>query len=143
VAALLLLATAVYELAGPRAATVTMWLLAFEPSGIFFSSILHKEPLVLLAGGLVAFGGAMVWKRAEPRWLLVITAGCLIAVATRPYAGWFLIAAGAAITLHAGFRAKDGAGLKRSSLIAAVVLLAAPPHPVPTGHLVEQIDHAI
>ena len=43
VTALFLLATAVYELAGPKAAGITAWVLAFEPSSIFFSSILHKE----------------------------------------------------------------------------------------------------
>jgi hypothetical protein len=50
--------------------------------------------------------------------------GCLIAVATRPYAGWFLIAAGAAITLHAGLRSRRGAG-HPLVLVAIVVLFAA------------------
>ena len=65
VAGILLLVTAVYELAGPRAAVIAAWILAFEPSGIFFSSLLHKESPMFLAEGLVAFGGARLWKRGE------------------------------------------------------------------------------
>jgi hypothetical protein len=124
VAGLALLATAVYELAGPRAAVIAAWLLAFEPSNIFFSTLLHKEPNLLLAGGLVAFGGANMWKTAKLQYLWPITLGCLVAVATRPYAGWFLIAAGAAITLHVGIRARTQ-GARSLTLIALVILLAA------------------
>ena len=72
VAGLALLATAVYELAGPRAAAITAWLLALEPTNIFFSTLMHKEPNMLLAGGLVAFAGANMWKRAEFRYLWLI-----------------------------------------------------------------------
>jgi hypothetical protein len=124
VAGLVLLATAVYELAGRRAALIVAWLLALEPANIFFSTLLHKEPNMMLAGGLVAYGGACMWKSAKLQYLWPITLGCLIAVATRPYAGWFLIAAGAAITLHVGIRARtQGAG--SLTLIAVVVLLGA------------------
>lgn len=125
VVGLVLLAAAVYELAGPRAAVLTMWLLAFEPASVFFSSLLHKEANMLLAIGLVALGGAMIWKRSQPRYLALIVAGCLIAVATRHYAGWFLIAGGAAIVLHAGLRAEHRGAMRSLALIALVVLLAA------------------
>lgn len=125
VVGLVLLAAAVYELAGPRASVLAMWLLAFEPASIFFSSLLHKEANMMLAIGLVALGGAMVWKRGEPRYLVPIVAGCLIAVATRPYAGWFLIAAGAATVLHAGLRPENRARIGSLSLVALVVLFAA------------------
>src|SRR3954471_7669665 len=37
-----LLPAAVHELAGRKAAVVTAWILAFEPTSIFFSGILHK-----------------------------------------------------------------------------------------------------
>jgi len=125
VAGLVLLAVAVYELAGSRAAVVAAWLLAFEPASVFFSTLLHKEPNMMLAEGLVAFGGAAMWKRADLRYLLPITLGCLIAVATRPYAGWFLIAAGAAITLHAGLRSRRESGAGSLVLVAVVVLFGA------------------
>ncbi len=102
-----------------------MWLLALEPASLFFSSLLHKEANMLLAIGLVALGGAKVWKRGEPRNLVIVVAGCLIAVATRQYAGWFLIAAGAAILLHAGLRAEHRTAIRSWALVASVVLFAA------------------
>ena len=58
VAGLVLLAAAVYELAGARAAKIAMWVMAVEPTGMFFSTLLHKEANMTLAAGLVAFGGA-------------------------------------------------------------------------------------
>jgi hypothetical protein len=125
VAGLILLATAVYELAGRRAALIAAWLLAVEPSNVFFSTLLHKEPNLLLAGGLVAFGGAAMWKSAKLQYLWPITLGCLIAVATRPYAGWFLIAAAAAIVLHAGIRSRTEGGARSLTIVALVVLLGA------------------
>lgn len=123
VAGLALLATAVYELAGPRAAVIAAWVLAFEPSNVFFSTLLHKEANMLLAGGLVAFGGACMWKSPKLQYLWPITLGCLIAVATRPYAGWFLIAAAAAVALHVGIRARGQAS--RSFTLVALVLVFA------------------
>jgi hypothetical protein len=125
VAGLALLAVAVYELAGPRPAVIAAWVLALEPTNIFFSTILHKEPNMMLAGGLVAFGGATMWNRADLRSLVPIIAGCLIAVATRPYAGWFLIAAGAAITLHAGLRAQRRDSVRAVTLVAIVIMFGA------------------
>jgi len=125
VVGLVLLAAAVYELAGAKASLLAMWLLAFEPSSMFFSSLLHKEANMMLAVGLVALGGAKIWKRGDPRSLGLVVAGCLIAVATRHYAGWFLIAAGAATVLHAGLRAENRAAIRSLSLVAMVVLFAA------------------
>jgi hypothetical protein len=125
VAGLVLLAVAVYEMAGGRAATIAMWVLALEPTDVFFSTLLHKEANMTLAAGLIAFGGALIWKRGRAAALAPIAAGCLIAVATRPYVGWFLIGAGAAIVLHAGLRQRREGGLRSLSLIAVVVLLAA------------------
>jgi hypothetical protein len=125
VAGLILLPVAVHELAGPRAAKVAAWFLALEPTNIFFSSVIHKEPNMFLATGLVIYGGAVVWKRGDLRHLPVIAVGCLIAIATRSYAGWFLVAAGAAISLHAGLRPNHRGSARSLSLVAIVVLLIA------------------
>ncbi len=116
-----LLSAAVYELAGRRAALIAAWLLALEPSNIFFSSLLHKEPLMYFAEGLVAFGGATLWKRGEFKALVPMTAGCLIAIATRPYVGWFLTAAAAAVVLHASLTRQRG--LRSFALTTIMVLL--------------------
>jgi hypothetical protein len=125
VVGLALLAAAVYELAGDRPARVAGWILALEPANVFFSSLLHKESNMFLAEGLVAFGGARLWKRSDFSSLPIIILGCLIGVATRPYAGWFLIAAGAAVTLHAGMRTTRSSEVRALGLIAAVIMLAA------------------
>jgi hypothetical protein len=130
VAGLILLVTAVYELAGPKAAVIAAWILAIEPSGIFFSSLLHKESPMFLAEGLVAFGGARLWKRGDLTSFAVIVAGCLVGVATRPYAGWFLIAAGVAIALHAGMRTSRQGELTSLALIAIVAAFVALATPV-------------
>jgi len=129
VAGLVLLATAVYELAGPRAAVIAAWVLALEPSGIFFSSLLHKESSMLLAEGLVAFGGARLWKGGDFGSFPIIVAGCLVGVATRPYAGWFLIAAGVAIALHAGMRnarRNEGTSVALIAIVAVFVAISTP-----------------
>jgi len=133
VAGLIFLAAAVYELAGPRAAVIAMWFLAVEPTNVFFSSILHKEPLMMLAGGMVAYGGTLAWQRGSARSILLITLGCLIAVATRPYAGWFLIAAGAAIILHSGLRTSTASPARRLSFVALVVVVVAVAAPTVLG----------
>jgi len=116
-----LLAAAVNDLAGPRAALAGAWLLAFEPSSIFFSSILHKEPLLMLATGLVALGGARLWTRGELSALIPMAVGCLMAVATREYLGWFLIAGAAATVLHGSVRHARTRG--RSLALAAMVVV--------------------
>jgi len=114
-----LLAAGVYELAGRRAAVIVAWVLALEPANVFFSGILHKEPFMLLAEGLVAYGGAILWRRGDFRALVPMIAGCLLATATRPYVGWFLSAATAAVALHASLRSTSP---RRSLVLAAVVL---------------------
>jgi hypothetical protein len=125
VAGIALLATAVYELAGARAATVAAWLLAFEPTGVFFSTLIHKEALMMLAAGLVAYGGALLWTRETLRPLVPIALGCVIAACTRGYASWFLIAAGALIALHASLRARNRSSTESLVLVGLVVVVAA------------------
>src|SRR4029079_13817784 len=119
VAGLALVAAAVYELAGERAAYIAAWLLALEPASIFFSGILHKEPFMFLAEGLVAYGGARLWRRGTWTSLIPMIAGGLLATATRPYAGWFLGASAAVLALHAGLRRNS----QSSSLALSAVCL--------------------
>jgi hypothetical protein len=116
-----LLSAAVYELAGPRPALIAAWILALEPASIFFSSLLHKEPTMYLAEGMVAFGGAVLWKRGKLTALFPIVAGCLIAIATRPYVGWFLTAAAAAVVLHASLTRQRG--LRSFALTSTCLIL--------------------
>jgi uncharacterized protein YjeT (DUF2065 family) len=100
----LLMAVAVYDLAGPRAAYAAAWLLGLEPATLFFSGLLHKEALMVLASGLVVYGGAQIWRELRLHGLVLMAAGCFVAVATRSYAGWFLVGACVVLIVHSGLR---------------------------------------
>jgi hypothetical protein len=121
---LLLIVAAIYDVAGPRAARLGIWVVVLEPAGIFFNSILHREPLLVLASGLVVFGGARIWAKLEARGVLLLALGCAIAVGTRPYAGWFLATGGLLLILHASLR-QVGTRLRSIPLIYAVAIVVA------------------
>jgi GT2 family glycosyltransferase len=104
---MILIFAAVYDLAGGRAARLAAWILALEPASIFFNSALHKEPLMVLASGLVVFGGTKIWQRLDFNGALLAALGGLIAVETRSYAGWFLVSAAVFLLLHAALRKLD------------------------------------
>jgi hypothetical protein len=118
---IVLLAAAVYDLAGQRSARIMTWVLAFEPASIFFNSALHKEPLMVLAGGLMVFGASKMWRRLDLTGIAFMALAGLIAVKTRPYAGWFLISAGVLVILHASLRRMDRP-LRAMPLVYAVII---------------------
>ncbi len=123
-----LIVAAVHDLAGGRAARTAAWLLAFEPASLFFSSALHKEPLMVLASGLVVYGASRLWRHLGLYGILLMGLGGLIAVLTRPYAGWFLVSAAVLVILHAALRRMDRP-FRAMPLIYGVILagfLAAP-----------------
>ena len=73
---IVLILAAIYDLAGPRAARVAAWVLALEPASILYNGILHREPMLVLASGLVILGGAKIWTRLELRckpWAVPLT----------------------------------------------------------------------
>jgi hypothetical protein len=125
----LLILAAVHDLSGPRAARIAAWVLAFEPGSIFFNSALHKEPLMLLASGLVVYGGTKIWRRLDLTGIAIAGLGGLIAVETRSYAGWFLISGTVLLLLHASLRRLDRP-LKAMPLIYAVVIIGFVAAPV-------------
>jgi hypothetical protein len=117
---------AVYDLAGARAARLAAWCLAFEPASMFFNSEIHKESLLELSAGLIAFGGVWMWKRLDVRGILICSLGCLIAIETRSYEGWFLACGVALMILHASLRhmrhTQRGLPFIYAIVIAAMVL---------------------
>lgn len=118
-----LIVGAVYDLANARAARLAAWLLAFEPTAIFFDSGILKDPLMELAAGLFVFGGTMIWRRLDVRGILICALGGVIAVKTRTYAGWFLVAAAVFTLLHAALRGMDRP-FRAMPAVYAVVLIA-------------------
>lgn len=123
-----LVVVAVHDLVGARASRLTAWLLAIEPASMFFSEVLHKEPLMMLATGLVVFGGTKLWERLSAQGLIIMGIGGAVAVATRPYAGWLLISAAVFLAMHAAVRNLEQRGRAVSILFAvvAVVVVATP-----------------
>ncbi len=119
---MLLMLAAVHDLAGPNAARLTAWVLMLEPGGIFFNSALHKEPMMVLATGLVVFGATKIWRRLDLWGIVLAAVGGLIAVETRSYAGWFLVSASVLVVLHASLRRLDRP-LRAMPLIYAVVII--------------------
>jgi hypothetical protein len=121
----MLIATAVYDIAGARAARLTAWLLSLEVASLFFNELLHKEPLMELASGLVVFGAAKVWSRLELRGIAIMGLGGLIALGTRWYVGWFLIVCAVLVVLHAAMRQLPSGRLRPLALIYGVVAVAS------------------
>ncbi len=120
---ILLILAAVHDLAGPRAARLAAWVIAFEPSNLFFNSALHKEPLMVLASGLVVLGGTKIWQRLDLVGVLLACLGGLIAIETRAYAGWFLVSAMVLLLLHSALRRLDRPG-RATPIVYAVALIA-------------------
>jgi hypothetical protein len=119
-----LIVGSVYDLAGSRSARASAWLLAIEPASVFFSQLLHKEPFMMLASGLVVFGGTRIWRRLDGVGVILMGGGCAVAIATRPYAGWFLIGAAVILAIHASLRKIEQRGRAVSMLVGAVVAIA-------------------
>jgi hypothetical protein len=122
-AGVVLILAAVYDLAGGRAARLAAWVIALEPTSVFFNSALPKEPNMELAAGLVVFGGTMLWRRLDVRGVLLCAFGGAIAVTTRSYAGWFLVSAAVFVLLHAALRNMDRP-LRALPAVYAVTIVA-------------------
>jgi hypothetical protein len=120
---IVLILAAVHDLASARAARLAAWLLALEPASIFFDSGLSKEPLMVLASGLVVLGGTKIWRRLDLNGFILCGLGGLIAVETRSYAGWFLVSASVLLALHAALRRLDRP-LRAMPIVYAVALIA-------------------
>jgi hypothetical protein len=120
---IVLILAAVHDLANARAARLAAWLLALEPASIFFNSGLSKEPLMVLASGLVVLGGTKIWRRLDLNGFILCGLGGLIAVETRSYAGWFLVSASVLLALHAALRRLDRP-VRAMPIVYAVALIA-------------------
>lgn len=134
-AGVLLLATAVYDISGARAARLTAWLLCLEPASLLFNELLHKEPSMELATGLVVFGGVKVWQRLDPKGMAIMALGGFIALETRRYIGWFLFACAVMIVLHAALRRLSNVrAIPVVYGVALIIVLATPAMLAATSH---------
>jgi hypothetical protein len=123
VSGLCLISAAAYDLAGGRAAQITAWLLAFEPTNAFFAGQIHREALLMLADGVVALGAARMWTRRDLTAILIMGSGLAFALWVRAYAAQFLLAGAVAVTFAAALR-RTSAKPTRSPLFAVAAGVA-------------------
>jgi len=137
-AAISILAIAVTDVAGPRAGAVSAWILAFEPTNVFFSGVLHKEAPMMLGEALVVLGAVRMYQRRDATAVAFMAAGLAIAALTRPYAAAALFVACAGVSMHAAVR-RLGPARRRSPRLAGglavTLLLAVAAAPAPAAVL--------
>lgn len=125
-AAVLFLAAAAYDVAGRSAAWVAGGLVAIEPSNVFFSTILQKDALVVLAEGVVCLGAVRAWVHGSAwQGVALMAGGCLLAAAARPYAGFMLGVGAAIVAVMVLVRAWRGQRRRLAWLAASLVVLMA------------------
>jgi len=121
-AGILLIAAAAYELGGPGASRLFTWIAALEPAGVFFSTLLHDEALVVLGEALLILSLVAFARRRHVQCAALLIAGAAILVATRPYLG---IASAVACLGGFGFVEADRRlGTYRALGLAGTVALA-------------------
>lgn len=126
VAAIAVLAVTVGQVAGAPKGRLAAWLLAIEPTGAYFSTILHKESPMFLGEALVVAGCVRMYTRRDGWSVAIMVAGVGVAAGTRPYAAAALAGACALTVVHAGLRRMGRARARRPALVAAVVVAALP-----------------
>jgi hypothetical protein len=147
IVAIAIVAIAVTDLAGPRAGRISAWILAFEPTNVFFSGVLHKEAPMLLGEALVILGAVRMYQRRDALALLFMAPGIAIAWFARPYAGAALLVACAAVCVHAALR-RLGPERRRAPRmlvgvgLAAIVAAAAAPAPAAVFRTVQLSQNA-
>jgi hypothetical protein len=135
VVAIAIVAVAVTDIAGVRAGRISAWILAFEPTNIFFSGILHKEAPMLLGEALIILGAVRVYQRRDAMAFVFMVPGILIAFFTRPYAGAALLAACTVVCLHAALRRLGPQRRRAPRILVVVSLVAAAGAPAPAAVL--------
>jgi hypothetical protein len=132
----MLIAAAAYDLSGGRAARLTAWLLALEPASLLFDEVLHKEPLLYLASGLMVFGATKLWRRLDARGLVYMLLSIGIALVTRHYVGYFMIACAVLLSLHAAIRrmSSDLRSLPLLYASVAIIIVGIPTVLTLTSH---------
>ena len=121
VSGIAILSFATYDLAGDRPARIVAWVLALEPSNVFFSSLLHKEAPLLLGEALTILGCVRMFRRRDPVAAGLMASGLAIATLTRPYVAFGLALACLLVSLHASLRRLGVPGRRSPALALATV----------------------
>jgi hypothetical protein len=122
VSSIAILSLATYDLAGDRPARIVAWVLALEPSNVFFSTLLHKEAPMLLGEALAILGCVRMFQRRDPLAAGLMASGVAIATLTRPYIAFALALACVLVSFHASLRRLGVRGRRRPALALAIVV---------------------
>jgi hypothetical protein len=135
--AVALTAWAAAILGGPRAGMITAWIGAVEPSNVFFSTLVHHEPLYMAGMALVLLGLVRLWVRGWS-WTaaVAILAGLALVEGTRSYMAFFTVV-GVLLALSCFALARRFG--RRRALVITLILgaftaaagIAAAPHVAP------------
>lgn len=124
VAGIAVLAVTVGQLAGAARGRLAAWLLAFDPTSAYFSTILHKEAPMFLGEALVVAGCVRMYTRRDGWSVAIMVAGLGVAAGARPYAAAAMAGACGLTLAHAGLRRMGHGGVRRPVLAAIVAVVA-------------------
>jgi hypothetical protein len=136
--AVVLVSATAGKIGGRRAAVITAWIAALEPSSAYFGGLLHQESLCMVGEALLL--GALVdaWIRENGCWrpLLCGLVGLGLIFGTRSYLAFFAAVAVVLVLVAASLQRRFGLprGLAALTVIAAALGVAgifAAPHVVP------------
>ncbi len=130
------------RLGGRLAGLIAAWILAVEPSSVYFAGLLHQESLCTVGEALLLCALADCWLRDHGwrRPLLLGVVGVALIFGTRSYMAFFagvavvLVLVGAVAQRRFG-AARGLAGLTVGAVVLALVGIVLAPHMVP-GSLV-------
>ncbi len=75
----------------PQAPSTVFVALACFPSVLFFSSIIGKEPIILLAIAAYVYGSLAFYDTQSPAYLAIAAAGIYLGMAIRPWLGGIMV----------------------------------------------------
>ncbi len=147
-AAVVVVSSTAGKIGGPRAGLIAAWIVAIEPSSVYFAGLLHQESLSMVGEALLLAALVDAWI-GETRWwppVLAAVAGLALIFGTRAYMAFFagvaaiLVLAGAALCRQLGLL-RGLAMLSAGALLLGLAGVVAAPHLVP-GSL-ENLQHQL
>ncbi len=138
------------RLGGRRAGLIAAWILAVEPSSVYFAGLLHQESLCTVGEALLLWALVDCWLRDHGwrRPVLVGIVGVALIFGTRSYMAFFAGVAVVLVLVGAVAQRRFGTGRSLAGLTAGAVVLALvgivlAPHVVPGSlvNLQNQLDY--